>query len=145
VITRLCLDKRMGYHMYREWVSYGSFMFMYPHVSCLSKRQRSPWEGESDGYRTVSKHRGRIGEWKMLSFDKPDTHTRLMLLHDSRNEDGIKNFFQEVHELYIKVTEYLPMHGYHKKLALSCFMLNRLSHVYSSSILEQMQSFNLLL
>lgn len=32
------------------------------------------------------------------------THTRLMLLHDSRNDDGIKSFFQEVHELYIKVT-----------------------------------------
>ncbi|KAK3037812.1 hypothetical protein RJ639_031853 [Escallonia herrerae] len=30
-------------------------------------------------------------------------HTRLMLLHDSRNDDGIKTFFQEVHELYIKV------------------------------------------
>ena len=31
-------------------------------------------------------------------------HTRLMLLHDSRNDDGIKSFFQEVHELYIKVS-----------------------------------------
>ncbi|KAL4183780.1 hypothetical protein AMTRI_Chr11g156820 [Amborella trichopoda] len=28
---------------------------------------------------------------------------QLMLLHDSRNEDGIKSFFQEVHELYIKI------------------------------------------
>ncbi|KAL2643368.1 hypothetical protein R1flu_010955 [Riccia fluitans] len=30
-------------------------------------------------------------------------HTRLMLLHDSKNDDGIRNFFQEVHELYIKL------------------------------------------
>lgn len=30
-------------------------------------------------------------------------HTRFMILHDSRNDDGIKRFFQEVHELYKKI------------------------------------------
>ena len=28
---------------------------------------------------------------------------KLMLLHDVRNEDGIRNFFHDVHELYVKV------------------------------------------
>lgn len=31
-----------------------------------------------------------------------------MLLHDSRNEDGVKSLFQEVHELYIKVCCLIP-------------------------------------
>ncbi|XP_066318869.1 uncharacterized protein [Miscanthus floridulus] len=30
-------------------------------------------------------------------------HTRFLLLHDSRSNDGIKSFFQEVHELYMKI------------------------------------------
>jgi len=28
---------------------------------------------------------------------------KFMLLHDARNDDGIRNFFQEVHELYLRV------------------------------------------
>ena len=38
-------------------------------------------------------------------------HTRLLLLHDSRlGEEGIRLFFQEAHELYLKV-QLSPFHG----------------------------------
>lgn len=30
-------------------------------------------------------------------------HIKMMLLHDVKNEDGIRNFFHDVHELYVKV------------------------------------------
>ncbi|KAK7353664.1 hypothetical protein VNO80_19115 [Phaseolus coccineus] len=36
--------------------------------------------------------------WGLFTVDKK----KFMLLHDSRNDDGIKSFFQDVHELYIK-------------------------------------------
>jgi len=39
----------------------------------------------------------------IVSLTASMAHTRFMLLHDSRSEDGIKSFFQEVHELYIKI------------------------------------------
>ena len=30
-------------------------------------------------------------------------HVKLMLLHDVKNEEGIRSFFHDVHELYVKV------------------------------------------
>lgn len=30
-------------------------------------------------------------------------HARMMVLHDVRNEDGIRSFLHDVHELYVKV------------------------------------------
>ncbi|XP_020598306.1 probable trafficking protein particle complex subunit 2 [Phalaenopsis equestris] len=70
-------------------------------------------------------------------------HARLMLLHDSRNEDAIKSFFQEVHELYIKcdlqllfaLLIYVSLKGVHcnqhmyqtcKYGALTCFFTCKL-------------------
>ncbi|KAK3154620.1 hypothetical protein QOZ80_2BG0192940 [Eleusine coracana subsp. coracana] len=41
--------------------------------------------------------------WTSNAMFLNTAHTRFMLLHDSRSEDGIKSFFQEVHELYIKI------------------------------------------
>jgi len=30
-------------------------------------------------------------------------HIKFMLLHDKKDEDAIKNFFSDVHELYVKI------------------------------------------
>lgn len=44
----------------------------------------------------------RFNEWNISAYILP-SGCRFMLLHDNNNQDGIKHFFQEVHEMYIKV------------------------------------------
>eukprot|EP00037_Helgoeca_nana_P025086 m.270264 g.270264 ORF g.270264 m.270264 type:complete len:139 (+) comp26843_c0_seq12:281-697(+) len=43
----------------------------------------------------------RFNEWYVSAFATA-SRVKFMLLHEVKNDDGIKNFFSEVHELYIK-------------------------------------------
>lgn len=65
-------------------------------------------------------------------------HTRFMLLHDSRSDDGIKSFFQEVHELYVKVNSHHSVMTvrYYKILDIFFFLCNPVFFLPSSDIME---------
>ena len=51
---------------------------------------------------TFLKEVDRFEEWDVSAYVTPG-NIRLLLLHDARNEDGIKAFFAAVHELYIRL------------------------------------------
>lgn len=59
----------------------------------------SPSAGSSPHLKIVD----RFNEWLVSAYLSP-TGDRLMLLHDTKSEDPIRNFFNEAHELYTRVT-----------------------------------------
>lgn len=44
----------------------------------------------------------RFNEWSISAFVTP-SYLRFIILHDYKNDDAIKLFFQEAYETYIKV------------------------------------------
>ena len=44
----------------------------------------------------------RFNDWYISAFVTA-SNTRFLLLHDAKNEDGIKSFFHESYEFYLKV------------------------------------------
>jgi trafficking protein particle complex subunit 2 len=74
----------------------------------------------------VTGARCRCWDHRTLSRTRrPPTGVKLMMLHDVRNEDGIKSFFTEVHEYYIRVRR--PQGGHVARVcgaADSCVRLN---------------------
>jgi trafficking protein particle complex subunit 2 len=44
----------------------------------------------------------RFNEWIVSAFVTPSS-LKFIVLHDVKNDDGIKGFCQEIHETYVKV------------------------------------------
>ena len=59
-------------------------------------------------------------------------HVRLLLLHERKDDDGIKNFFNDVHEMYIKVL-LNPFYNVNSPIVSAAFDERGLGAVINSS------------
>lgn len=58
------------------------------------------WTNQATYLKTVDEFQG----FRVSAFVTP-TNLKLIIAHERRNEDGIRGFFQEVHDLLIKVRD----------------------------------------
>ncbi|KAF9046049.1 transport protein particle complex subunit [Hymenopellis radicata] len=61
----------------------------------------------------------KFNEWTVSAFITPG-NTKFILLHEGKNDDGIKSFFMDVWELYVK-TMLNPFHSAHTVVRSSVF------------------------
>ncbi|KAF8917796.1 transport protein particle complex subunit [Mucidula mucida] len=61
----------------------------------------------------------KFNEWTVSAFITPG-NTKFILLHEGKNDDGIKSFFMDVWELYVK-TMLNPFHSAHTVIRSSVF------------------------
>lgn len=61
----------------------------------------------------------KFNEWTISAFITPG-NTKFVLLHEGKNDDGIKSFFMDVWELYVK-TMLNPFHTAHTVIRSGVF------------------------